>query len=129
MKLKRKSIRLKNVPKERKSPEGNAKWNTLSDEYRPMFEPKDIPIRKFESRNGDLVEQYLQCKVQRFNDDEGLPFVFIQMFQTHHGNGYSGPLKGKTVYFPLSELAEVQDALTGLADTCDRLKIDCERYE
>ncbi len=121
LKIKKKTVSLKEVPKQRKDSEGNAKYKSLSDDYTPEFEPQRILVREYKTQGGDDVKQYLVGKVQRFAD-LGLPYVFLQLYK--ESAKYTGFEKGKTVYFPLEMLYDVQDLLTSISETCDRLKIE-----
>lgn len=95
-----------------------------SDEYRPMFEPirmlvKEVPSHKDPTK---VVKQYLELSVKRFDDDEALPHVWVQMYQ--ESEFYTGYLKGKTVYLPLEMLYDLIDGLNDLSEECDKRHIE-----
>ena len=94
------------------------------DEYRPMFEPIRILVRDTPSTKDitKRVKQYVELSVKRFDDDEALPFVWIQMYQ--EADFYTGYLKGKTVHFPLEMLYDIMDSLDNLSEECDRRGIE-----
>lgn len=99
--------------------------NTLPpDEYKPMFPPLKFLVREtFSSKDpSKVIKQYVELSVKRFNDDEALPYVWIQMYQ--ESDFYTGYLKGKTVYFPLEALYEIIDGLTDLSEECDKRGIE-----
>lgn len=99
--------------------------NTLPpDEYKPMFEPKRILVRETYSHKDPtkVIKQYLELSVKRFDDDEALPFVWVQMYQ--ESEFYTGYLKGKTVYLPLEMLYDFIDGLTELSEECDKRGIE-----
>ena len=94
-----------------------------SDEYRPMFEPIRILVRDYPSSKDvtKRVKQYVEMSVKRFNDDEALPCVFLQMYQ--ESDFYTGYLKGKSVHFPLESLYEILEGLGDLDEECDKRNI------
>lgn len=94
------------------------------DEYRPMFEPIRILVRETPSNKDatKMVKQYLELSVKRYDDDEALPFVWIQMYQ--ESDFYTGYLKGKTIYLPLEMLYDLIDSLNDLSEECDRRHIE-----
>lgn len=94
------------------------------DGYRPMFEPTRILIRETPSNKDctKMVKQYLELSVKRFDDDEALPFVWVQMYQ--ESEFYTGYLKGKTVYLPLEMLYDFIDGLNDLSEECDKRHIE-----
>ena len=111
---------LKSEPPKRKKQE-----NKLPpDEYLPMFKPIRILVRETYSSKepAKMVKQYLELSVKRFNDDEGLPFVWVQMYQ--ESEFYTGYLKGKTVYLPLEMLYDFIDGLNDLSEECDNRHIE-----
>ena len=120
-KLRKPEQQVSEAPK--KSPK--KKENKLPpDEYRPMFEPKRILVRETPSTKDatKMVRQYLELSVKRYDDDEALPFVWVQMYQ--ESDFYTGYLKGKTVYLPLEMLYDFIDGLTDLSEECDRRGIE-----
>lgn len=94
------------------------------DGYRPMFEPTRILVRETPSTKDctKMMKQYLELSVKRYDDDEAMPFVWIQMYQ--ESEFYTGYLKGKTVYLPLEMLYDLIDGLNDLSDECDKRKIE-----
>ena len=94
------------------------------DVYTPMFEPIRILVRETHSTKDptEVVKQYLELSVKRFDDDEALPFVWVQMYQ--ESEFYTGYMKGKTVYLPLNALYDLMDALTDISDECDKRNIE-----
>lgn len=94
------------------------------DEYKPMFPPIKFLVREsFSSKDPTkVIKQYVELSVKRFNDDEALPYVWIQMYQ--ESEFYTGYLKGKTVYFPLEALYEIIDGLNDLSEECDKRHIE-----
>lgn len=101
------------------------KENTLPpDIYLPMFEPTRVLVRERKSSKDPSkdVKQYLEISVKRFDDDEGLPFVWIQMYQ--ESDFYTGYMKGKTVYLPLDMLYDLIDSLTDIGEECDSRGIE-----
>ena len=94
------------------------------DEYKPMFPPtrilvKDAPSAKDPTKR---VKQYLELSVKRFDDEEAMPHVWVQMYQ--ESEFYTGYLKGKTIYLPLEMLYDLIDGLTDLSEECDKRKIE-----
>lgn len=94
------------------------------DEYKPMFKPIKFLVREtFSSKDpSKVIKQYVELSVKRFNDDEALPYVWVQMYQ--ESEFYTGYLKGKTVYFPLEALYEIIDGLNDLSEECDKRGIE-----
>ena len=91
------------TPEPKETPKKTKKENKLPpDIYEPMFEPIRILVRETKSSKDPTkeVKQYLELSVKRFDDDEGLPFVWVQMYQ--ESEFYTGYMKGKTVYLPCS---------------------------
>lgn len=118
-KLKPTVLGKKKVEEKAVQPKRTKKENTLpKDEYQPMFEPIRILVR--DDKEKDL-KQYIEVSVKRMNDDIGLPYVWISMYQ--EGDFYTGYLKGKTNYFPLEHLYDIIDSLQDLADECDKRNI------
>ena len=103
------------------TPKKNTKkqGNTLPpDEYYPMFEPMRFLVRETVSHKDPtkVIKQYLEISVKRFDDDDALPHVWIQMYQ--ESDFYTGYLKGKTVYLPVEALYDLIDNLNDLAEEC-----------
>ena len=88
-----------------------------------MFEPKRILVRETPSSKDPtkVVKQYLEISVKRYDDDEALPFIWVQMYQ--ESDFYTGYLKGKTVYFPLEMLYDFLDVLNEVDEECDKRHI------
>lgn len=111
--------------KEEKVKKTSKKENKLpSDEYKPMFPPKRFLVKETPSYKDatKTVKQYVELSVKRFDDDEAMPHVWIQMYQ--ESDFYTGYLKGKTVYLPLEMLYDLIDGLTDLSEECDKRKIE-----
>lgn len=94
------------------------------DVYKPMFEPIRILVKETPSSKDctKMVRQYLELSVKRFDDDEAMPHVWVQMYQ--ESDFYTGYLKGKTVYLPLESLYDLIDSLNDLSEECDKRKIE-----
>lgn len=92
------------------------------DVYSPEFEPIRIFIREYTSKSGSLVKQYLDVFVKRFDDELGLPYVWVQMYQ--EAESYTGYLKGKTIYLPLDMLIDFIDSLDTIAEECEKRGIE-----
>ena len=94
------------------------------DVYYPMFEPIRILVRETPSQKdpSKMVRQYLELSVKRYDDDEALPFVWIQMYQ--ESEFYTGYMKGKTVYLPLEMLNDLIDGLDDLNEECEERHIE-----
>lgn len=129
MKLKPTKRGLKKVietePVVEEKPRKNNKENKLPpDGYRPMFPPIKFLVRETHSSKdpSKVIKQYIELSVKRFDDDEALPFVWIQMYQ--ESDFYTGYLKGKTVYFPLSEIGDVLDNLDEICTKADEYHIE-----
>ena len=130
MKLKpviKKELKKLVVPQEQPTPKKQPKKqeNTLPpDEYKPMFPPIRLLVKEMPSHKDPtkFVKQYLELSVKRFDDDEAMPHVWLQMYQ--ESEFYTGYLKGKTVYFPLEALYEIIDGLNDLSEECDKRKIE-----
>lgn len=107
------------------APKKNKQENKLPpDGYRPMFDPIRILVRETPSNKDatKMVKQYLELSVKRYDDDEALPFVWVQMYQ--ESDFYTGYLKGKTIYLPLEMLYDFIDALNDLSMTADEKGIE-----
>lgn len=101
------------------------KGNTLPpDEYKPMFEPMKILVRECPSYKDPtkMVKQYVELSVKRFDDDEAMPFVWVQMYQ--ESDLYTGYLKGKSIYLPLEMLYDFIEGLNDISDECDKRHIE-----
>lgn len=97
-----------------------------SDEYRPMFDPIRVLTSEKPSKKAGasyLVRQYNEISVKRFNDDTGLPYVYIQMYQ-ECPEGYTGYLKGRSVSFPLEMLYDIIEALNEVDAECEKRHIE-----
>ena len=128
MKLKPTIKGMKNLPKQEepkeKAPRKKSENKLPSDEYKPMFPPMRFLVRETHSYKDPtkVVKQYIELSVKRFDDDEALPMVYIQMYQ--ESEFYTGYLKGKTVHFPLEMLYDVIDSLNDLSEECDKRHIE-----
>lgn len=94
------------------------------DEYKPMFEPTRFLVRETPSRKDQtkVVKQYIEISVKRFDDDEALPHVWLQMYQ--ESDFYTGYLKGKSVNLPLEMLYDLIDYLNDVSEECDKRGIE-----
>ena len=119
--LKKPEQQVSETPKKTNKKQEN---NLPPDEYKPIFPPTRILVREtYSSKNPTkAIKQYLELSVKRFDDDEALPFVWIQMYQ--ESDFYTGYLKGKTVYLPLEMLYDLIDGLTDLSEECDKRHIE-----
>ena len=106
-----------------KKPQKKQENKLPPDVYYPMFEPKRILVRETPSQKDQtkVVKQYLEISVKRYDDDEALPFVWVQMYQ--ESDFYTGYLKGKTVYFPLEMLYDFLDVMNEVDEECDKRHI------
>lgn len=94
------------------------------DGYQPMFPPVRMLVRETPSTKDPtkVVKQYVEISVKRYDDDEALPFVWLQMYQ--ESDFYTGYLKGKSVHFPLEMLYDVLEALQRVDEECEKRKIE-----
>ena len=116
---------VKETPKKEFKKTSKKQENKLPpDEYRPMFEPIRLLVRETPSQKDEskIVKQYIELTVKRFDDDEALPFVWLQMYQ--ESDFYTGYLKGKTVHLPLETLYDLIDSLSDLGEECDKRGIE-----
>ena len=124
--IKKKNLQLMELPKEapKKTTRKKQENKLPPDEYQPMFKPIRILVReKPNSKDCTKMDrQYLELSVKRFNDDEALPFVWVQMYQ--ESEFYTGYLKGKTVYLPLEMLYDFIEGLNDLSEECDKRNIE-----
>ena len=124
MKLKPTILGMKNFPKEEPKKKKSQENKLPPDEYFPMFEPIRFLIRETPSTKDPtkVVKQYLEISVKRYDDDEALPFVWLQMYQ--ESEFYTGYLKGKTVYLPLEMLYDLIEHLNEIDEECDKRGIE-----
>lgn len=125
MKLKPTKKGMKNIECNNQEKKTKSKENKLPpDIYEPIFEPIRFLVREsFSARNpSKSVKQYIEISVKRMNDDEGLPFVWLQMYQ--ESEMYTGYLKGKTIYLPLEMLYDLIDNLNDISEECDKRNIE-----
>lgn len=127
MKLKPTIKGMKSLPKaepqEKKQRKSQA--NKLpSDEYKPMFEPIRFLVRETHSSKDPtkVIKQYIEVSVKRFDDDEALPFVWLQMYQ--ESEIYTGYLRGKCVYLPLEMLYDLIENLQTVDEECEKRHIE-----
>lgn len=116
---------LKKTEKEEPKKQRKSQENKLPpDEYQPMFEPIRFLVKETPSRKNptQMVKQYLEISVKRYDDDEALPFVWLQMYQ--ESEFYTGYLKGKSVYLPLEMLYDLMEHLQTIDEECERLGIE-----
>lgn len=94
------------------------------DVYYPMFDPIKILVRETPSQKDPtkVVKQYLELSVKRFDDDEALPFAWIQMYQ--ESEFYTGYLKGKIIHLPLTKLVDLIDGLSDLSEEAENRHIE-----
>ena len=121
----KKLVLIKTEPEEETPKRQQKKENKLPpDVYQPMFEPIRILVRETSSSKDPTkaVKQYLELSVKRFDDEEGLPFVWVQMYQ--ESEFYTGYMKGKTIYLPLEMLYDFMDSLNDLSEECDKRGIE-----
>ena len=107
----------------KKEPKKNRENKLPPDGYEPMFEPIKLLVREMPSQKDPTkgVKQYIELSVKRFDDDEALPFVWLQMYQ--ESDFYTGYLKGKTVHLPLDAIYDLIDGLSELVEECDKRNI------
>ena len=120
-----KGLNKANIAEETKKTTKKKQANKLPpDVYYPMFDPIRILVRETPSNKDatKMVKQYLELSVKRYDDDEALPFVWVQMYQ--ESDFYTGYLKGKTIYLPLEMLYDFIDALNDLSEEADRRHIE-----
>lgn len=118
-------VQMNNTPvQQERTPKKKSESRLPSDDYKPMFPPVRFLVRETPSNKDatKTVKQYLEISVKRFNDDEALPNVWVQMYQ--ESDFYTGYLKGKTVYLPLEALYDFIDQLTEVSEECDKRKIE-----
>lgn len=127
MKLKPTIKGMKSLPKaepqEKKQRKSQA--NKLpSDEYKPMFEPIRFLVRETHSSKDPtkVIKQYIEVSVKRFDDDEALPFVWLQMYQ--ESEIYTGYLRRKCVYLPLEMLYDLIENLQTVDEECEKRHIE-----
>lgn len=114
----------KNTKKKDTKTTSNKKENNLPpDGYTPMFEPLRLLVREMPSQKDHtkVVKQYIELSVKRFDDDEALPFVWLNMYQ--ESDFYTGYLKGKTVHLPLDVAYDLIEGLSELIEECDKRNI------
>ena len=111
-------------PTSKKLPKKKQENKLPPDGYKPMFDPIRLLVRETPSNKdcSKMVKQYLELSVKRFDDDEAMPYVWVQMYQ--ESEFYTGYLKGKTIYLPLEMLYDLIDGLNDLSEECDKRKIE-----
>lgn len=127
MKLKPTIKGMKSLPKEepQEKKQRKSQANKLpSDEYKPMFEPIRFLVRETHSSKDPtkVIKQYIEVSVKRFDDDEALPFVWLQMYQ--ESEIYTGYLRGKCVYLPLEMLYDLIENLQTVDEECEKRHIE-----
>lgn len=123
--VKRTELKKSVTPQEEQSKKREKKENKLPpDGYRPMFPPMRFLVREYPSfKNPEKINRdYIEMSVKRFDDDEAPACVFVQMYR--ESEAYTGYLKGKTVYFPISALGDVFENLESVSDKCEELNIE-----
>lgn len=109
---------VKEEPKKR----GKKKKAEAEDEYQPMFEPIRILVRDYTTESGNRNKDYLEFSVKRWDDDEAPACVFVTMYR--ESERYTGYLKGKTTYFPITSMYEVLSTLQDVSDKCEEIGIE-----
>lgn len=127
MKLKPTIKGMKSLPKAepQEKKQRKSQVNKLpSDEYKPMFEPIRFLVRETHSSKDPtkVIKQYIEVSVKRFDDDEALPFVWLQMYQ--ESEIYTGYLRGKCVYLPLEMLYDLIENLQTVDEECEKRHIE-----
>lgn len=120
-----KGLNKANMAEEAKKTTKKKQENKLPpDVYYPMFDPIRILVRETPSQKDPtkVVKQYLELSVKRFDDDEALPFAWIQMYQ--ESEFYTGYLKGKTIHLPLTKLVDLIDGLSDLSEEAENRHIE-----
>ena len=101
------------TPKPQQTKERTKKPNTLPDDaYHPIYPPVRWLVRIGESHKGDPFKQYMEVAVKRNDADNGLPYLYISMYQ--ESEFYTGYLKGKTNCIPVSEIPTLAGHLKDL---------------
>jgi len=121
MKLKPVKRKVQVPPPEPPKQERKKTKNTLpSDEYKPIYEPVRFKVREVPSRKDpdSKVKQYVEVSVKRNDSDNGLPYMWMTLYQ--ESDFYTGYLKGKTVYLPVKEVPTLLEHLEDLLDQCER---------
>lgn len=116
---------MKSLPQEEPKKTRKSKDNRLpSDVYKPMFPPVRFLVRETRSNKDatKITKQFVEISVKRFDDDEGLPFVWLQMYQ--ESEFYTGYLSGKSIYLPLEMLYDLMDNLTVIDEECEKRHIE-----
>ena len=126
MKLKPKT-KLKAVPQEAPktvTKKSKDKLSNYSDEYKPLFAPKRFLVSEKPSLKdpSKITKQYLEISAKRFNDEDALPYVYIQGYQ--ESEFYTGYQKGKCISFPLEMLYTVLEELEDFSEECDKHHIE-----
>lgn len=118
---KKKLVLSKPAEKEQKKKQEN---KLPPDVYKPMFEPTRFLVRETPSRKDPtkVVKQYVEISVKRFDDDEALPHVWLNMYQ--ESDLYTGYLKGKSVNLPLEMLYDLIGHLEDVSEECDKRGIE-----
>lgn len=124
MKLKPTILGVKNAQAEEKKPRKSQQNQLPKDGYTPMFPPVRFLVRETHSSKDPtkVIKQYMEISVKRFDDDEALPYVWLQMYQ--ESEFYTGYLKGKNVYLPLEMLYDLLDNLNAVDEECEKRHIE-----
>lgn len=124
MKLKPTILGMKNVPKEEPKPRKSQENRLPKDGYQPMFPPIRFLVRETRSNKDatKVVRQYVELSVKRFDDDEALPYLWLQMYQ--ESDFYTGYLKGHSVYLPLEMYGDLIENLEAIDEECEKRKIE-----
>ena len=103
---------------QKRKPKEKSGLSKYSDEYRPLTDSVKFVTRQFETVHGSPCRDHLEVSVKRLggNDEENPVCVFLQMFK--ESERYTGPAKGRTVYFPVEHIGEVIRALQSQLEQC-----------
>ena len=120
---------LKAVPAAPKKSNRDNGLSEYSDQYRPLTESSKFQTRQFETVNGSPCRDHLEVSVKRLggNDEENPVCVFLQMWK--ESERYTGPAKGRTVYFPVEHIDEFVEALLKQKEQCEKQGLENEQYD
>ena len=104
------------APKKQETP----KQKLPPDDYKPIYPPVRFLVREVPSRKDpeSLVRQYLEVSVKRSDNDLGLPYLWISMYQ--ESEFYTGYLKGKTTYLPLRHVNDLMEHISDVYEQCEK---------
>ena len=123
------SVKSSEKVSEKSSEKKSGRKNSLPpDEYEPIFEPLKVKLREYTSeKSGEKVEQYLIMKVMRNNYDNGKVYFYMTMWQD--SKSYTGFMKGKTVFFPVTRLDDVIGFMCQAINDCETVNLIEEELE